>query len=604
MASLPATFGPYPITAGDRARAVRLPQNTRWVQFAVDGVYWVRVRLDAATNLLASDAHYMIPPRSIQTLPAPEDVIQAVSYMADLGMRVAPNPDLIESKMLLTASSAPIPVPVAYAVGLQDAPEVALPEHLWRGLSVLDYHAQMDGITDDTQPLRDALADAARTGRRLTIPDGEMLITQPIALPDGVTTDFFPTISISGTASEFVTYQYDARMQRGTRIRYTGPPGTHLFSASPNSTTHERPIYRFSHLAIIGPDDPATGNTTSGDAIHIAGTSVSTVILDDVRIARFRGGNGIYLSNVEDSSLRDVMVYECGTGVQLENNTNAISCDNVGVQQCVGRGIGIENCYVQHWRNTLIQSNHRTGLWIRGGHGLTFDTAYYEGNNMDAAADAYGIHLDPTPTRKNESIRFVNNFFSGSNPGGTILLDTISGGQNLTTVFEGGPNNQTGGVWLTIDGADCLDTRVVNFLDESRISDSGSRTRIEWHNPAYISDSGESWHNIGTTGEPAFQNGWDNHLAPPAERVRFRKVASNRVELQGLISGGASGSIAFVLPAGYQPTETVRVPLTVDSGEAARLDIHTNGNVVISAPATMPTWISVAGAFYAGPDST
>jgi hypothetical protein len=65
----------------------------------------------------------------------------------------------------------------------------------------------------------------------------------------------------------------------------------------------------------------------------------------------------------------------------------------------------------------------------------------------------------------------------------------------------------------------------------------------------------ENWHEVGSPGEPPFENGWKNE--PPskfnAETVGFYKDQLGVVHLKGVAVPGASGLPAFQLPAGYRP---------------------------------------------------
>jgi hypothetical protein len=63
----------------------------------------------------------------------------------------------------------------------------------------------------------------------------------------------------------------------------------------------------------------------------------------------------------------------------------------------------------------------------------------------------------------------------------------------------------------------------------------------------------EAWHEVGTPGEPAFQNGWSNPDDASAETVAFYKDREGTVHLKGVASGGDHDTLIFQLPAGYRP---------------------------------------------------
>jgi hypothetical protein len=61
----------------------------------------------------------------------------------------------------------------------------------------------------------------------------------------------------------------------------------------------------------------------------------------------------------------------------------------------------------------------------------------------------------------------------------------------------------------------------------------------------------ENWHLVGSPGEPAFQNSWQN--AGSATPVAFYKDRSGIVHLTGEAFGGPSNNTIFQLPVGYRP---------------------------------------------------
>ncbi len=62
------------------------------------------------------------------------------------------------------------------------------------------------------------------------------------------------------------------------------------------------------------------------------------------------------------------------------------------------------------------------------------------------------------------------------------------------------------------------------------------------------------WHIIGAVGEPAFIGAWTNWADVNYSPARFRKLADGMVILDGLITGGATGTSAFIMPVGYRLT--------------------------------------------------
>lgn len=68
----------------------------------------------------------------------------------------------------------------------------------------------------------------------------------------------------------------------------------------------------------------------------------------------------------------------------------------------------------------------------------------------------------------------------------------------------------------------------------------------------------DAWHQVGTAGQPAFENGWGqggDGFGNPTPTVAFRKV-NGKIELKGHISVASfvNATICFTLPVGYRPT--------------------------------------------------
>jgi hypothetical protein len=68
----------------------------------------------------------------------------------------------------------------------------------------------------------------------------------------------------------------------------------------------------------------------------------------------------------------------------------------------------------------------------------------------------------------------------------------------------------------------------------------------------------EPWHEVGTPGEPQFQNGCENSSSME-QTVRFYKDHEGVVHLEGRYgSCDAKGDIVFQLPGGYRPGSTLQ----------------------------------------------
>ena len=107
-----------------------------------------------------------------------------------------------------------------------------------------------------------------------------------------------------------------------------------------------------------------------------------------------------------------------------------------------------------------------------------------------------------------------------------------------------------------------------------------------WFHAVYKKLIIENWHEIGATGEPAFQNSWANEGSAGNETAAFRKDGLDRLYLKGYIDTGtiADGTVIFTLPAGYRPTNVLRIAgmyVQGSSENAFQIEIQTDGDVAI-----------------------
>jgi hypothetical protein len=90
----------------------------------------------------------------------------------------------------------------------------------------------------------------------------------------------------------------------------------------------------------------------------------------------------------------------------------------------------------------------------------------------------------------------------------------------------------------------------------------------------------EAWHEIGTAGEPAFQNSWTNESPTSEVTTAFYKDPFGIVHLKGLVTGGANGTI-FTLPVGYRPSKNL-ISLMWRASGTGEVIIYSLGDVYIA----------------------
>lgn len=88
----------------------------------------------------------------------------------------------------------------------------------------------------------------------------------------------------------------------------------------------------------------------------------------------------------------------------------------------------------------------------------------------------------------------------------------------------------------------------------------------------------ENWHEIGASGEPAFQNSWGN-FGSSQNSAAFMKDPAGFVRFKGYIAtSGAINTTAFTLPTGYRPSKQTIFP-AISNSTIGRLDVLADGSV-------------------------
>lgn len=88
----------------------------------------------------------------------------------------------------------------------------------------------------------------------------------------------------------------------------------------------------------------------------------------------------------------------------------------------------------------------------------------------------------------------------------------------------------------------------------------------------------EDWHEVGATGEPAFENSWVN-FGSSATVAAFYKDPFGMVHIKGQVAGGTLDASIFTLPTGYRPSENYRFATMQSSTGSVRLVVQTDGSV-------------------------
>ena len=113
-----------------------------------------------------------------------------------------------------------------------------------------------------------------------------------------------------------------------------------------------------------------------------------------------------------------------------------------------------------------------------------------------------------------------------------------------------------------------------------------------------VFDNGETWHEVGASGEPAFENGWGAFADSSYDVPQFYKDAEGFVHVKGMAAGGSINDNMWTFPTGYRPSKHI-ILNAISNNAIARVDVYPAGAI---RPVTgNNTWVSLNGIiFYAG----
>lgn len=97
----------------------------------------------------------------------------------------------------------------------------------------------------------------------------------------------------------------------------------------------------------------------------------------------------------------------------------------------------------------------------------------------------------------------------------------------------------------------------------------------DWHT---FGGKAEDWHNVGDTGEPAFEDSWTN-IGGSYVPARFRLNGDGEVEIAMAVKDGDAGTTIFTLPTDYRPQYAIDFAVTDGAGGVTTVTIDTDGSV-------------------------
>jgi hypothetical protein len=174
---------------------------------------------------------------------------------------------------------------------------------------------------------------------------------------------------------------------------------------------------------------------------------------------------------------------------------------------------------------------------------------------------------------------FIRGFVTGGSVAvGTPIFTLPVGYRPLTkVVLDTTSNNAQGQVQVNPDGTVVINQGVAAWLSlDGLFFDTDSVNQVA----SIVAQPMDSWHKVGTPGEPVFQNSWVNGGNPA---TAFRKYPTGRVGVRGYVTTGASSTVVFTLPIGYRPSYNLYYPIIADGVPAGTwVLVNSDGTVMVN----------------------
>lgn len=221
---------------------------------------------------------------------------------------------------------------------------------------------------------------------------------------------------------------------------------------------------------------------------------------------------------------------------------------------------------------------------VTGADGVTFLNGTFTINTSSVNVFTYSDGGPTTTATAATNITYTANVNMTTNS----FVDYGSPSRSLQPI-GGTQRNATAD--LTVDGATTI-AQTLTVKSTTHMTgatmDSGFITNGALSSSSVSTDSG-SWTAV------TFQNSWTNYSTPTWAPAAYYKDAMGFVHLKGLIANGTLGSTAFTLPAGFRPANARLFGPITGGNTIGRIDINTNGTVVIQNVGTPQTWVTLEG---------